>query len=106
MEDEEAEVFEFKDVSLFLPFFRGFWKQRHMLPMQGVFSFLSPGAKATLVWIMPAVQVATQALVMNIIGNKGWVRTASTSLPLHSNKMKLVYPNPYTWNSLEGYRSV
>jgi len=49
MEDEEAEVFEFKDVSLFLPFFRGFWKQRHMLPMQGVFSFLSPGAKATLV---------------------------------------------------------
>lgn len=25
----EKRAFEFKDVSSFLPFFRGFWKQRH-----------------------------------------------------------------------------
>ena len=55
---------------------------------------------------MPVAQVAAQALVMRVIGNKGRARTASTSLAPHSSKTKPVYPSPYTWNSLEGYRSV
>ena len=86
--------------------FSGASGNKDTLPMQGVFSFLSPGAKATLVWIMPAAQVAAQELVMSVIGTKGRVRTVSTSLPPHSSKMKPVYPSPHSWNSLKGYRSV
>lgn len=74
--------------------------------MQGVFSFLSPGTRATFVRVLPAVQVAAQALVTNIICEEEWDTTVRTSLPLGSSKMKLVYHGAYTTNSLGGYSSV
>lgn len=73
------------------------------VPRQGVFSFLSPGASAAFVGIMLALQAAAQALVMNIICTKEWARTVRTSLPPHSNKVRLVYHSSYAWNSLGGY---
>lgn len=80
-------------------------KDTHV-PMQGVFSFLSPGTRATFVRVLPAVQVAAQALVTNIICKEEWDTTVRTSLPLDSSKMKLVYHGVYTSNSLGGYSSV
>lgn len=60
-------------------FFRGFWKQSPAYPCR-VCALLPPGAKATFVWIMPAPQAATQALVMSII----WTRGGSNSqTPIH-----------------------
>lgn len=67
--EAEKEAFEFKDMSLFLVFFRGSWKQRHARPPHAGCVLLSlPGGKAPFAET-PAVQGATQALVMSIICN-------------------------------------
>lgn len=83
-------------------FCRGFWKQRHMYPTHaGCVLFSFPRGKSNT-----GLQGATQALVMSIICTKEWVRTVRTSLPMHSNKTRLVYHPSDTWNSLGGYSAV
>lgn len=71
-------------------FWRGLLDQRHM-DAQILYSQFFPGAKATIIWNMLAIQVNTQALVMNIICSNWWAGTASTFLPPYSNKVRLCY---------------
>lgn len=44
----KKQAFEFKDVSLFLPFFRGFWKQRHTCTHAGCVLFSFPRDKSNI----------------------------------------------------------
>lgn len=78
----ELEASECKGMSLFLPFFRGFWIKAASTHKS--FILISAlGAKATLsekCLQVNALQVKTQARAMNIICDTGWAGTVSTCL--------------------------
>lgn len=100
--NNKTRVSEFKDLSWLLPFFERLSRSKTHAPTNLIFQFF-PGAKAVFIWKMLAIQVNTQALVMNIICSKWWAGTASTILPPYSNKMRrcyhLIMSSSLEWNS-------